>query len=309
MALRVATGLPALLVALASSAFAAISDTPLPRFADGQPAVEVMGVPGVVKRTRLQTEFVCSSLAAMPIDVGVQVFDADGRLLNDIGAGNGAVLNVVPGQTVTIGTSATAALLESAVIPLAMVSQGYARIVASSPRVACNVLIVDDAISPPASIVTLGPGAALANEFSPPPLPRFSDGSVATHALRIPGIVKRGRSETVLMCTSLAATMIDIGVEIFGADGALQNDIEGGNGALLGIVPGATVTFGTTGTAALLESTVIVLPGVAQGEARIVATSSQVRCNAFVLDSDLTPPASMGSLLIGSGLPTGSALP
>jgi hypothetical protein len=115
--------------------------------------------------------------------------------------------------------------------------------------------------------------------------------------------------ETVFLCTSLAAAPIDVGVQIFATDGTLLNDVSRGNGALVGVAPGSTVTLGTTGTAALLESTVIVIPGVAQGAARIVATSSELSCNALVLDSDLSPPESMASIFPSAGTDAFQVLP
>ncbi len=281
----------------AQRAEAGIADTPLPRFADGTPSVRVAAVPGIVKRMRLQTDFLCTSLDSRPVHIGVQIFGPDGVLLNDVGAGVGAILNVTPGQTVTIGTGATAAYLESAVIPLAAVSQGSARVVASSERVRCNVMVLDDATTPPTAVARLGEGVqpAVGSPLNAP-LPTFASGRQGTHAALIPGIVKRGRVQTDFFCTSLASEAIDLGVEIFAPDGTLENRIADGNGAVLNVQPGATVTLGTTGTAAFLETTVITTRGVAQGFARVVSTSGEVTCSAAVLDSAITPPTSMSGL-------------
>jgi cysteine-rich repeat protein len=62
------------------------------------------------------------------------------------------------------------------------------------------------------------------------------------------------------------------------------------------VAPGSTVAFGTTGTAALFESQVISLPGVAQGMARVVSNSGDLLCNALVLDASVTPPGSTSAL-------------
>lgn len=289
----------------ASGASAGIADTPLPRFADGSASRVITAITGVVKRTRLQTDFVCTSFAANPVHVGVEIFDQNGALQNDVGAGVGAVLNVAPGQTITLGTSATAAYLETAVIPLATGSQGSARVVATDDAVRCNVMLLDDAVTPPVALATMGPGIQPTQGalLPAPGLPTFSSGRPATHAALVPGVIKRGRMQSEFFCTSLAAEVIDVGVEIFGVDGALENQVGQGNGAVLDIGPGATVSFGTTGTASLLETTVIVTRGVAQGFARIVATSPLVTCNALVLDADVTPPVSMSTLTTAEGVP------
>ncbi|GIW40279.1 MAG: hypothetical protein KatS3mg076_0856 [Candidatus Binatia bacterium] len=283
------------------AARAGVADTPLPRFSDGSPSVLVGTFTGVTKRGRLQTDFLCTSFAGGATHIGVEVFDQDGTLLNDVSAGTGAVLGVGPGQTVTFGTSGTVAFLETAVIPLPTVSQGSARVVATSPGVRCAALIVDDAVSPPVSLATLGPGVrpSPGNALPSVPLPRFADGKSATHSLVIPGITKRDRMQSVVVCTSLARGEIDVGVEVFGPDGTLENDVSQGNGAVLGVRAGSTVTFGTTGTAGFLETTVVVLRGVAQGFARVVATSPDLLCDAFVLDSALTPPVAMTGLTFG----------
>ncbi|OFV88347.1 MAG: hypothetical protein A3J75_04035 [Acidobacteria bacterium RBG_16_68_9] len=279
-------------------ALGGVGDTPLPRFSDGKPAVLVLTVPGVMKRARLQTDFLCTALDSVPVDIGVEIFDADGTLMNDVQADVGAVLDVAPGRTVTVGTSATAAFLETIIIPLPSISQGSARVVATSARVRCNVMITDDALNPPVTLATLGEGVRPAPGPIPAafPLPQFGVGRPATHSALIPGVVKRGRDQTDFLCTSLAMQNIDVGIQIFGPDGTLQNDVATGNGAVLDLAPGATVTFGTTGTAALLETQVITLTGVAQGMARVVSNSDLVACAAFVLDSALNPPASMSGL-------------
>src|SRR5262249_29054443 len=97
----------ALLLFATNAAIAGIADTPLPQFSDGKQSQLIMSIPGVVKRHPLQTDFLCTSLASTPVDVGVEVFSESGALQNNVHTGGGAVLNVNPGQTVTFGTSAT----------------------------------------------------------------------------------------------------------------------------------------------------------------------------------------------------------
>jgi hypothetical protein len=294
-------------LALAAPAAAGVADTPLPVFSDGKNSQLLMVVPGVVKRGRLQTDFLCTSYAGETIDIGVEIFDAGGARMNDVATGVGALLDVQPGQTVTIGTSGTATFLESTVIPLAGVAQGVARVVASAPQVRCNATIVDDAVTPPTSLATLAAGARVSDGPILPhaALPQFASGRQASHAALFPGAVKRGRVQTDVFCTSLATAPIDVGVEFFGPDGARQNQIPESNGALIDVPPGATVTFGTTGSASFLESAVVVLASVAQGVARVVSTSSDLVCTAVIVDSAVTPPTAMSGLF--SGMSGGSA--
>lgn len=292
--------LAALVFGLTPDVCAAIGDAALPTFADGKQSTLVLVAPGAVKRLRLQTEVICTSIASDVLDVGVEIYDETGALLNDVSAGVGAVLDVMPGESVTIGTGPTQAFLETSTIPLADFAQGIVRVVASSDQVQCNVFVVDDALTPPVALGTLEPGVRLSSggEAFGRPLPQFSDGQRATHSAFVPGAAKRGRVETNFFCSSFAAGAIDIGVEVFGPDGIGRNDVMAGNGAVLDVQPGTTVTLGTTGTAAYLETTVIVLEGVAQGMARIVSTSGDVLCSAQLLDSDLTPPTSLTALQV-----------
>lgn len=270
----------------------------LPVFGDQSPSVAVATVPGVVKRGTLQTAFLCTSRASSPIHVGVQVFDRLGVLQNDVTADVGVVRNVAPGATVTIATSATAAYLEDAIIPLNDGLQGVARVIASSDEVTCSTVVLDDTVSPPASAATLGTPVRLYTGTLPPgePLPTFSDGKTASHAAIFPGTTKRSDVETEILCTSIASQPIDIGVQMFLPSGALANDVASGNGALLSVAPGETVFFGTTGSAAFFENQVVVLPGLAQGMTRVVSTSGDVLCSGLVFDQAVSPPASMTAL-------------
>jgi hypothetical protein len=282
----------------ARAARAGIPDSPLPQFADGKQSLALLNISGVVKRNQLQTDFLCTSLESVPVDIGVEVFGPDGTLLNDVHGGNGALLAVDPGQTVTFGTKATIAFTESQVIVLSGVSQGSARIVATSERVRCNVIVLDDSATPPVTINTVLAGERpVLGSVLPMPLPRFSDNQQASYAAVFPGIIKRLPMETSVFCTSLASQPMDVGVEIFAPNGTLLNDVANGNGAILNVLPGATVTISTGGTAALLESAVISASGAAQGAARVVSTTGQLTCTAIVLDAGLALPTSMSSLM------------
>ena len=286
---------------------AAIGSTALPIFPDGKPSVLLMAVPGVVKRGMIESDFLCTSLDSNPVDVGVEIFDINGNLLNDVHGGSGALLDLRPGGTGTIGTSGTAALVETTVISLSAFSQGFARIVGSSEHIRCNVLVLDNATDPPASITTLNEGArpTAGALLASVPLPTFSNGHRATHAILFPGIVKKARMQSNVFCTSLAAEAVDIGVEMLSVDGTVLNDVGAGNGAVVAVQPGATITFGTTGTAASLETQVISMPGVAQGVARVVTTSPDITCSAVIVDPTVAPPTAMSALFSGGRLTPG----
>jgi cysteine-rich repeat protein len=297
--LRLARGLAtATILCVARRAPAGLADSPLPSFSDGKQSQLVLRVPGVIKRDQLETVFLCTSLANTPVDIGVELFDTDSALLNDVHAGQGVMLGVAAGQTVTISTGTTSTYAESIVIPTMAISQGSARVVASSDKVRCNVSVVDDLPSPPSSMATISvtteptPGARPSSIA----LPQFSDGKPATHAALFPGAINRANVETAFFCTSLDSQPIDVGVELLGSSGSALNAISSGNGAVLGVAPGETVTIATTGTAALLESTVLVTSPVSQGLARVVSTSAKLVCSAMVLDAGLQPPVSMGAV-------------
>lgn len=288
------------------SAEAGIADSALPQFSDGKASVSVLEVPGVVSRNGVETVFFCTSLNSADVNVGVELFDTAGTLLNSVNAGDGALLNVIPGETITFSTSATASYLESQVIvlpPNTPIAQGSARIVASSSQVECNVVIVDKLITPPVSLATLGAGvqpeaAAILPGLA---LPTFSDGQAATHAAVFPGIVSRNVMETSVFCTSLAAVNIDIGVEVIATDGSSANSINLNNGALKNVSPGRTVTFSTGGTSAFFENSIVSIIGsVAQGLIRVVSNSGQLICSAVSLDAapilSTDPPSAMSNL-------------
>src|SRR5262245_33981302 len=96
------------IVAWTTLAQAGPTDTPLPTFSDGKPAVAVYTVAGVIKHSNLETDFACTNAGSGPVDIGLEVFGETGALRNSVHTGSGAALNVGVGQTVPIGTGATA---------------------------------------------------------------------------------------------------------------------------------------------------------------------------------------------------------
>ena len=108
------------------------------------------------------------------------------------------------------------------------------------------------------------------------------------------------------MCTSLERDRAArIGVEVFGSNGAgplndanAETDGGPGNGAV-DVQAGGTVTIATGSIAGFLQDTTIIfLPGLKSGSARILSTSTKIMCTAFVTDKLSTPPTSMRALPI-----------
>ena len=133
-----------------SAAQAGPADTPLPTFSDTKPAVAVYTAVGVIKNNNLETDFACTNLDSVAVDIGVEVFDETGALRNSVAADVGTSLNVGPGKTVTIGTAGTAVLHEDVVITLNaagsgvnLLRNGSGRVVGTSKNVSCTALVVD----------------------------------------------------------------------------------------------------------------------------------------------------------------------
>src|SRR5439155_4870158 len=110
---------------------AGVADTPPPSFADGKPAQLAVLLPAVVKDNNLRTYVVCTNLGATPVDVGLEVFDQGGVRGNTVAAGNGALLNVAAGGTVTFSTGNTVVMHEEQVLtlepPVTVLGQGSGR--------------------------------------------------------------------------------------------------------------------------------------------------------------------------------------
>jgi hypothetical protein len=88
------------------------------------------------------------------VEVGVEVFNFDGTLLNNAAGGNGTV-SIAPGETRTICTQETGFYTEDELMTLTSdARQGSARIVATSTKILCNAQALDLG-DPPTSIATL----------------------------------------------------------------------------------------------------------------------------------------------------------
>jgi hypothetical protein len=128
--------------------------------------------------------------------------------------------------------------------------------------------------------------------------PTFSDGKASQLALLLPTAIKVNNLDTEVICTNLSPAAVDIGLEVFDQTGTRGNTISSGNGALLGVAPGATVTITTGSTRVIHEDKIIVLEApvieLRNGSARVVATSTAIGCVAFAVDSKHTitaPPS------------------
>ena len=134
----------------AGPATAGPTDTSLPTFSDGHPAVSVYIAAGVIKNNNLETDFVCTNLDTVAVDIGLEVFDETGALRNSVVAGSGAFLNVGVGKTVTVGTAGTAVLHEDQTLTLntagsgvGLLRNGSGRVVGTSKSIACNAIVAD----------------------------------------------------------------------------------------------------------------------------------------------------------------------
>src|SRR5439155_24759285 len=95
-----------------------VAYSPQPNFAYGKPCQLAVMLPAVVKDNNLRTYVVCTNLGATPVDVGLEVFDQGGVRGNTVAAGNGALLDVAAGRTVTFSTGATVVMHEEVVVNL-----------------------------------------------------------------------------------------------------------------------------------------------------------------------------------------------
>jgi hypothetical protein len=134
----------------AGPAAAGPTNTPLPTFSDSRAAVSVYIAAGVIKNNNLETDFICTNLDTVAVDIGLEVFDETGALRNSVAAGSGAFLNVGVGKTVTVGTAGTAQLHEDQALTLNaagsgvnVLRNGSGRVVATSKNLICTAVVVD----------------------------------------------------------------------------------------------------------------------------------------------------------------------
>ncbi|MFQ5515457.1 MAG: myxococcus cysteine-rich repeat containing protein [Myxococcota bacterium] len=160
-----AASLLALSFAYVGPAHAGPNDTPLPTFSNGATALHVYTAVGVIKNNNVETVFICTNTGSGPVHIGVEVFDKDGGLGNTIAAGNGEILNVPVGATVTFATSGTALISHNErLTALPSLRNGSGRILASSKGITCIAMVLDElhevfdpmfTISPPPPVINL----------------------------------------------------------------------------------------------------------------------------------------------------------
>ena len=127
------------------------------------------------------------------------------------------------------------------------------------------------------------------------PLPVLSAGATTLHLYSVPGVIAEVLG-TYFSCTSTDTVTIQVGVELFGSlGGAPANDAAATS---LSVAPGATVIFGTGGAAGIFISSSLGGGSFSKGSARILATSKNLACTAFLADRLNDPPTSMAQLTI-----------
>ena len=129
--------------------------------------------------------------------------------------------------------------------------------------------------------------AAQAQIDSPPPA---LQGEASSHLWSVPGVIRAGGLETFFPCTNTTGAPIRVGIEVFGpAGGAAFNDP---SATSLNVAAGATVLFGTGGAAGLSVDGTLGAGSMSKGSARILATSKNLVCTAFVADPAYPPTTS-----------------
>lgn len=149
-----------LLVALASASAAqgASVGDPAPSLLFSNDATQVVfTIPGVRHGHKGATVVSCSSTqktGGENIAVGVEFFDLNGQLENDVSSDANVLLN--PGYTRVIATAPTG-LFGNEVIPQinGLIQSGVARVIADSKKIVCAAFIVDLESTPPSFVTTL----------------------------------------------------------------------------------------------------------------------------------------------------------
>ena len=126
------------------------------------------------------------------------------------------------------------------------------------------------------------------------PLPVLQTGASTLFLYSVPGVLSSGGSVgTFFSCTSADTTAQQVGVELFSdAGGGPCNDAAATS---VSVVPGATVTFGTTSSTLFYLNSILGCNfGGPLGSARILSTSKKLICTAFVADGATAPPTQVG---------------
>ena len=131
------------------------------------------------------------------------------------------------------------------------------------------------------------------------PLPVLDAANATVHVYSVPGVIENAGLGTLFSCTSTDTAPITVAIEIFDSGGgAPLNDAVA---TARQLPPGNTRTFGTSDAQGVLVHQVTgagPFGSVAQGSARIVATSKKLVCTAYVADVDNSPPITSWQLTI-----------
>lgn len=142
----------------ATTAFAGPGDSLVPSISNSASTRALYVVPGIIKNNGIETAIMCTSLDTITATVAVEVFAPEGgAAINDVSTGvaNGAIA-LPAGATVTISTGAMAGLHEDfSINGLSNVKNGSARILATTTRVLCTALLVEQAGLTPNTIAGL----------------------------------------------------------------------------------------------------------------------------------------------------------
>jgi hypothetical protein len=111
----------------------------------------------------------------------------------------------------------------------------------------------------------------------------------------VSGVTDTGALATVFHCTSTerdGGKTIELGIEVFDLFGSRANDVTAGDG-VTSMPPGHTRTLSTHATVGFGNEAEINTGTVAQGSARIIASSKNVLCSAMLVDAVNNAPTSM----------------
>ena len=133
-----------------------ITDTPLPVFSDGSKAKLIYSVPGVIaNRAGMATSFHCTNIDKKPVTIGVEIFQWNGIVQNDVSLNQGVITDILPGNTRTFSTQNTVVFFDDNIILGGQsIFQGSARIIATSNKIICSAMQVSET-DPPAAMVAL----------------------------------------------------------------------------------------------------------------------------------------------------------
>ncbi len=249
-------------VAGPAPASAGVGDTPLPTFADGKGAIVVYTASGVIKNNNLGTAFICTNVDAVPVDIGVEVFDETGVLRNAVAAGDGAMLNVPPGATVTVATDRMAVLTHNQILALNAAGtgandlrNGAGRVVATGDRVGCVALVVDPlhTIQDPALCPTCQPPSLATLVLSP--ATTTSASTTTSTSTTIGGSSTTSTSTPSTSSTSSTTYVTTTTTTTAGSTSSTTSSSVGSTSSTTSTTVGATTTITTTTLATPSTST------------------------------------------------------